>query len=313
VASVTVQTPAKINLSLAVGPPRADGYHPLATVYQAVSLFDHVTAAPAPDGDITLDVDGSSPVSAEDLATLHTDERNLAVRAARLLAEHTGTAAGALLRLRKAIPVAAGLAGGSSDAAAALVACNHLWGTGLSRGDLLGLAAELGSDVPFCLLGGTALGHGRGERVSPVRTSGNYHWVLAVDKRGLSTPMVYAELDRLRAESEPDGIAQATDLDVADDLVNALRDNDLSALGRAMRNDLQAAAISLRPDLFEVLELRSTVSAHASLVSGSGPTCVFLANDEPHAGRICVGLNDAGFHAVHRTVGPAPGARVVTS
>lgn len=313
---MTVQTPAKINLSLAVGPPRHDGYHPLVTVYQAVSLFDHVIATPAAPGEVTLEVDPSSPLPADVLAAVPTDDGNLAVRAARLLAERTGTTGGARLRLHKAIPVAAGLAGGSSDAAAALVACNRLWGTRLSRAELQVIAAELGSDVPFCLVGGTAIGHGRGERVSPLLARGPFHWVLAIDKQGLSTPMVYAELDRLREEpgrEQPgrEGVLPTTELDVPDALVNALRSGDVPALGRAMFNDLQPAALSLRPDLCEVLELRPAVHAHGALVSGSGPTCLFLAHGEHDADTISVGLVGGGLHAVHRVVGPVPGARVV--
>jgi 4-diphosphocytidyl-2-C-methyl-D-erythritol kinase len=309
---VTVQTPAKINLSLAVGSPREDGYHPLATVYQAVGLFDRVTAVLAPDEDVTLALDPSSPLHPDELTGVPTDERNLAVRAARLLAEQTGVPAGVRLSLRKAIPVAGGLAGGSSDAAAALLACNQLWGTGLSTDDLLALAARVGSDVPFCLVGGTALGHGRGERVTPVLTHGKYHWVLAVDRRGLSTPAVYAELDRIRAGMQRDGLRQLTDLDVPDELVNALRNGDLRGLGAAMFNDLQSAALSLRPDLDAVLELQPAVDSCAALVSGSGPTVLFLAQDAADAARICRALGAAGCRALP-AVGPVPGARVVRS
>jgi 4-diphosphocytidyl-2-C-methyl-D-erythritol kinase len=307
---VTVQTPAKINLSLAVGPPRQDGFHPLATVYQAVGLFDRVTAEPAADGDITLRLDPASPRGADELDGVPTDERNLAVRAARLLAAQTGAADGVRLTLRKAIPVAGGLAGGSSDAAAALVACNQLWGTGLPTADLLALAARLGSDVPFCLVGGTALGLGRGEQITPVLTRGEYHWVLAVDRRGLSTPAVYDELDRIRADMDREGLRQLAELDIPDELVNALRNGDLRELGDAMFNDLQSAAMSLRPDLDEVLDLQRALESCAALVSGSGPTVLFLAHDRTDAAHMCEELEAVGRRGLH-AVGPVPGARVV--
>lgn len=308
-AGVTVQVPAKINLSLAVGPPRADGYHALATVYQAIDLFDRVSVVPAPPGEVTLeladDVHGEGgAVTPEDLAELPTDERNLAVRAARLLARRTGTAAGARLRLHKTIPVAGGMAGGSADAAAALVACNVLWRTRLGTRDLQRLAAELGSDVPFCLVGGTAVGSGQGERVAPAEGPGTYHWVVAITGGGLSTPGVYAQADRLRAGcAVPEPVVPAA-------LTDALRAGDPKALGRALANDLQPAALSLRPDLADLLEQGKACGALGAVVSGSGPTCVFLAGDAEHARDVGAGLAGA-CRAVHLATGPVPGARVV--
>jgi 4-diphosphocytidyl-2-C-methyl-D-erythritol kinase len=319
VTSVTVQAPAKINLSLAVGPPRDDGYHSLATVYQAVSLFDRVQATPAPAGEFSVEVaaytgDGDDANVTPDpvgslglsLAGVPTGDDNLAVRAARVLADHSGCGTGAHLRLGKSIPVAGGLAGGSTDAAAALVACNMLWGTDLPPEDLQQLAAQLGSDVPFCLVGGTATGSGRGEEVSPALVQGSYHWVLAVAEDGLSTPAVYAEVDRLRAGSDvPEPV-------VPDRLMNALRAGDAKALGPALTNDLEPAAVRLRPELGELLRLGEACGALGAMVSGSGPTCAFLANDEAHALDICMGLASAGScQGVHRVTGPVPGARVV--
>ncbi|MGH3367830.1 MAG: 4-(cytidine 5'-diphospho)-2-C-methyl-D-erythritol kinase [Nocardioidaceae bacterium] len=319
--SVTVRTPAKINLALMVDPPRADGYHPLATVYQAVSLFDHVTAQPAADGQLTLElVSDDQPQAVLDLPT---DDQNLALRAARLLARHTGAGQGARLRLRKAIPVAGGMAGGSSDAAAALVACDALWQTAVPAEELRVLAADLGSDVPFCLLGGTAIGSGRGELVSPALTLGRYHWVVAVADEGLPTAAVYAELDRLRADPSEQGrrhqrgglgqVSGRADLAVPRPLMNALRTGDAAALGRALENELQPAALSLRPGLSELLNVARACGALGAMVSGSGPTCVFLANDEAHALDIGVGLTSAGgCRTVHRVVGPVLGARRVS-
>jgi 4-diphosphocytidyl-2-C-methyl-D-erythritol kinase len=319
VTSVTVQAPAKINLSLGVGPPRDDGYHSLATVYHAVSLFDRVQASPAPAGEFSVEVAAYTGDDAGDhadsagsrgpsLAGVPAGDDNLAVRAARLLADRTGVDAGAHLRLGKSIPVAGGLAGGSTDAAAALVACNVLWGTDLPPEDLQQLAARIGSDVPFCLVGGTATGSGRGEEVSPALVQGSYHWVLAVAEDGLSTPSVYAEIDRLRAGSA------VPEPSVPDALMNALRAGDAKALGPALTNDLEPAAVLLRPELGELLRLGEACGALGGMVSGSGPTCAFLANDEAHALDICMGLASAGAcQSVHRVTGPVPGAQVTSA
>jgi 4-diphosphocytidyl-2-C-methyl-D-erythritol kinase len=310
VPTVTVRTPAKINLSLAAGPTRPDGYHQLATVYQAVGLYDHLTVSPASDGEVTLEVDADGSDGLVRVSDVPAGERNLAVRAARLLARHAGPGAGVRLQLRKGIPVAGGLAGGSSDAAAALVACNELWRTGVSERDLVRLAADLGSDVPFCLLGGTAVGRGRGQLVSQVPARGRYHWVLALDAAGMSTPAVYGELDRMRGPDYDEATGLA-DLDVrAAAVLDALREGDVSGLGRAMVNDLQPAALSLRPDLARVLRLGASVEAAGVVVSGSGPTCAFLCRDEAHARQVAADLSRAGCRAVG-TDGPVPGARVL--
>jgi len=296
---VTVRAPAKINLELRVGVPRADGFHELATVFHAVSLFDDVTATEREEG-ITVTVEGMQA----DLVPL--DGSNLAVRAARLLAERTGIEAGVHLHVHKGIPVAGGMAGGSADAAATLVACDILWRCGLSRDELVTLAGELGSDVPFALLGGTAIGTGRGERLTPALARGDYHWVLAVADHGLSTPAVYAEADRLRAERvlpEPR---------VSDQLMQALRAGDPAALGRVLVNDLQPAACSLAPTLRRTLTVGRQAGALGGLVSGSGPTVAFLARDTEHALDVAVALSASGVcRDVRRAHGPVPGARVV--
>jgi 4-diphosphocytidyl-2-C-methyl-D-erythritol kinase len=233
------------------------------------------------------------------------DASNLAGRAAQLLAEQTGRAPDVHLHLRKGIPVAGGMAGGSADAAAALVACDAVWRTDLSRGDLMTLAARLGSDVPFSLLGGTALGHGRGEHLSPVLARGRFEWVFALADGGLSTPAVYAECDRLRAGRvlpEPR---------VPDAMMAALRAGDADQLGAALHNDLQAAACSLRPQLREVLEVGDDCEALGALVSGSGPTVAFLVRDTEHALDVAVGLSASGLcRDVKRTHGPVGGVRL---
>lgn len=297
---VKVRVPAKINLHLGVGPIRPDGYHELNTVYHAIALYDELTAR---RGDtLTLTMEG------EGTGELALDEENLVIRAARALAAHVGVPAHARLHLRKQIPLAAGLAGGSADAAAALVACDTLWGTNLSRDQLAVVAANLGSDVPFLVYGGTALGTGRGEAVSPVLARPTtWHWVVAIADGGLATPAVYRELDRLRADG-----AAPPPLPAADGLLSALRQRNPAVLAGNLGNDLQAAALSLRPALVETLKAGEAAGALAGMVSGSGPTCVFLATDAAGASRIAAELEAAGVCRVARTAtGPVPGARVI--
>ena len=299
---VTVRAPAKVNVSLAVGPLRPDGFHALSTVYLAVSLFDTVSAAPG-EG-LTLEVVGEG--TGATAGTVPTDRTNLAWRAAELLARHAGIPAEARLRVEKAIPAAAGLAGGSADAAATLVALDELWGTRAGREDLDALATQLGSDVPFSLHGGVALGSGRGELLSPVLARRSRHWVLGIAGEGLSTPAVYAELDRLRAE----GRAAAGDAGSPEPVLAALRSGSTAELAAALRNDLQAAALSLRPDLRRALRAATEAGAAAALVSGSGPTVAALAEDEDDAVRLAAELAGAGvFRTVRAVSGPVPGAR----
>ena len=296
---VIVRVPAKVNLHLAVGSPRPDGYHDLRTVFHAVSLYDEVTAAPA--GQLSLGITGEG---ADDLPF---DGHNLAWRAAVLLAEQAGMAPAVRLDIVKAIPVAGGLAGGSADAAATLVACDALWGTGLDRTELLALAAELGSDVAFALAGGTALGVGRGEQLTPVLAVGHWHWVFAVAGYGLSTPLVYRELDRLRETGEPPSAGEP------DDLINALRSSDPAQLGPLLANDLQAAAVTLRPELRQTLRTGLDLGALGAVVSGSGPTCAFLAESRDAAVRLAAALAGAGVcRTVRVASGPVSGARLVT-
>jgi 4-diphosphocytidyl-2-C-methyl-D-erythritol kinase len=295
---VVVRSPAKLNLHLTCGPLRADGYHELTTVFQAVSLSDELVVRRG--GDLTLTITG------EGAGELPVDDGNLAVRAVRLLAERTGSDPAVTMALAKGIPVAGGCAGGSADAAAALVACDALWGTGLSREELAGLALELGSDVPFALHGGTALATGRGEHLTPVLVEGRQSWVLAVAEGGLSTPAVYAELDRLR-ESGP--------VEVAGDpaaLLQALRRGEPAGVGRALSNDLQAAALSLRPALRRVLDAGDELGALGGVVTGSGPTVALLARDGDAATSLAAALAGTGVcRTVRVAQGPVAGARVV--
>jgi 4-diphosphocytidyl-2-C-methyl-D-erythritol kinase len=301
---VCVRVPGKINLDLTVGARAEDGYHPLATVFHAVSVFDDVVASATGSGDpVELVVE-------DDLPGVPTDDTNLAVRAARLLQRHTGVDVGVRIELRKQIPVAGGMAGGSADAAGALVACDAVWGTGLSREEMLSLAAELGSDVSFALVGGTALGSGRGERLTPVLGRGHYEWVLALSDEGLATVEVYAEFDRLTGAG-PTRRATLAEPHVADSMMQALRQGDSDALGSALHNDLQRAAVSLRPQLSQVLDVGIEYGALGGLVSGSGPTVAFLARDHEQALDLSVALTASGVCSqVRRAYGPVPGARI---
>ena len=298
--TVRVRVPAKINLALKVGPPRADGYHPLATVYHAVSLFDEVVAAPADGGEFTVTVTG------EGADAVPTDGTNLVIRAARLLADTFGAGAGfgAALSIQKAIPVAGGLAGGSADGAAALLACALLWDLDVDSEQLAGLAAQLGSDVPFALIGGTAVGTGRGEDVVAALARGSYHWVLAFGHHGLATPAVYRRFDELNQDAAPPVVPT--------DLMNALRAGDAARLGASLVNDLQPAALNLQPRLRSTLAAGMDHGALGALVSGSGPTVAFLAAGEDAAVDLSVALStEHTVRAVRRAVGPVSGAHVV--
>ena len=304
---ITVRVPAKLNLQLAVGPPRADGYHDLVTVFHAVSLFDEVTVEAAGRDTVT--------VTGEGAGTVPHDGDNLALRAVAALRRQVrggNRTAGVRVSIAKRIPVAAGMAGGSADAAAALVACNELWTAGLTAQRLAEIAATIGSDVAFALLGGTAVGRGRGERLTPaLAPATQYHWVLAFADGQLSTPEVYAALDRLRSSQ---GVAPQAkhqpDLDAG--LMSALRSGDAARLGRALSNDLQPAALSLYPALRKTLAAGLELGALGALVAGSGPTCVFLAASAERALELAVSLSGTGVcRSVARVTGPVPGAAVV--
>ena len=383
VTAVTARVPAKVNLQLSVGPPRADGYHDLVTVFHALALFDEVTVSPAETDSVR--------VSGEGAASVPLGRDNLAARAVAALTDAVGAGCrdepGLAIEIRKRIPVAAGLAGGSADAAAALVACNELWGTGLSQQELAEVAGRVGSDVAFALLGGTAIGLGRGEQVTPALVSGTYHWVLAFAAEQLSTAAVYAACDRLRAAQLRDGTAAAgqppptsgtgqrpraaqpppasgtaqprpaaqpafgtaaqqsltgpqaesaaghtsqqpdparpapgqpaagswpaPELSTA--LMAALRSGDPAEVGPLLVNDLQPAAISLLPGLRRALAAGLEHGALGAIVSGSGPTCAYLARDGAHARDLAVALTSTGVcRSVVSVTGPAPGATVLS-
>jgi len=303
-AGVTARAPAKVNLLLQVGPRRSDGFHDLVTVFQAVSLFEEVTATPAEEFGISVEAVGETDVSGVPL-----DGSNLALRAARALAREAGITDAVHLHVRKEIPVAGGMAGGSADAAAALVACDALWQLRSGLDGLAEIGATLGSDVPFGLHGRTAVGTGRGERLAPVLTTATFAWVFVLATSGLSTPAVFAECDRLRevegwADPGSDGRLEAVEL--------ALRGGDPQALGRALSNDMTQAACALNAELLGTLDTGRRAGAIAGIVSGSGPTVALLAPSEAAARRLAQNLAPlVGAHRLRTATGPVPGARVL--
>lgn len=296
-AQVVVRVPGKVNLYLGVGPREFTGYHELATVFQAVSIFDEITVSPAE----SLCITGSGKFG----HLVPTDESNLAWRAADLIAKACGEEPNLLINIDKSIPVAAGMAGGSADAAGTLLACDAYFGAGIPRDELDAMAAMLGSDVPFILHGGCALGSGRGDVLSPVITRGTFHWVFATFNEGLSTAMIYQRTDEIR------GMEFNKAPDVPNELMAALAQGNPTELGKYLHNDLQEAAIASRSGLKDVLEYGRDLGALGELVSGSGPTCAFLARDEASAIDIVVGLKGSGLvdDAVHAH-GPVHGARL---
>jgi 4-diphosphocytidyl-2-C-methyl-D-erythritol kinase len=300
--SVAVAAPAKVNLFLSVGRLRPDGFHDLVTVFQTLSLADEIVLSEAARGGIEIVGEG------HDVLDIGRD--NLAMRAVVALADHVGMPADAVDRvhitLRKRIPVAGGMAGGSADAAATLLGLCALWNLRLRRHELAEVAARLGSDVPFQLHGGCALGTGRGDVITEVPVANAFHWVVGVDHGGLSTPVVFHELDRLRA-LRPGRRASSPGA-----VLDALDDGDPARLAPALVNDLQEAALSLRPDLRRTLDAGVDAGALAGIVSGSGPSCAFLCADEEHAAGVAERLEATGrCRAVHALRGPAGGARVL--
>lgn len=300
---VHTRAPGKVNVFLKVGALLDDGYHDVAIAYQAVSLYEDVRAFPADD--FSVSVSGSV-----ELSRVPTDGSNIAIKAARLLARRTGFRGGVRLELEKHVPVTGGMGGGSADAAATLLACDALWGTDLPREDMLDLAAQLGADVPFALTGGTAIGTGRGDQLSPALAKGQFQWVLAVSDFGLSTPAVYTELDRHRDRHSQDIFPAPVAPSVDANVLQALRAGDPEMLAECLHNDLQAPALHLEPSLASVLELGEENGALAGIVSGSGPTIAFLAADLDSALELQIALSAARLTVV-RATGPVHGARVV--
>ena len=302
VKTVTVRVPAKVNLQLSIGPREADGFHNLVTVFQAISIFDEVTVTLAqPNSGISISISGDHTHG------VPADDRNLAVKATELIAKEYDLDIDVHIDIKKSIPVAGGMAGGSADAAATIVAIDYLFSLGMNREEMSEIAAQLGSDVPFMLSGGTAIGTGHGEQLTPALSRGTYHWVLALSSVGLTTPAVYAECDRLRAELE------ITEPQTHEVLMQALLAADPKTVGASLTNDLQAAACSLRPALRLVLDVGQEYGALGALVSGSGPTVAFLVADEEAGLDLAVALTASGVvGSVARAYGPVGGAKVLT-
>ena len=300
---VHARAPGKINVFLKVGSLLEDGYHDVAIAYQAVSLYEDVRAYVADD--FSVEVNGTV-----ELSRVPTDGSNIAIKAARLLARRTGYRGGVRLQIDKHVPVTGGMGGGSADAAATLLACDALWGTGLPREDMLELAAQLGADVPFALTGGTAIGTGRGDQLSPALAKGTFQWVLALADFGLSTPEVYKELDDHRDRHAQDIFPAQAAPSVDANVLQALRAGDPDMLAECLYNDLQAPALHLEPSLADVLELGERNGALAGIVSGSGPTVAFLAADLDSALELQIALSAARLTVV-RAIGPVHGARIV--
>jgi 4-diphosphocytidyl-2-C-methyl-D-erythritol kinase len=299
--SVTVKVPAKINLQISVGPLQSDGFHELATVFQAVSLFDEVKISKAAkDSGITLKISG--------VKDLPTDSSNLAWRAAELMADKYGSSKDLQIEIKKEIPVAGGMAGGSANAAAVLIGLDALFDLKIARSELMSMGSTIGSDVPFSIMGNVAIGRGHGDQLNSVLSRGNYLWVLAFSNQGLSTPAVYKECDRLRA-----GMS-ITNPTINETLLQALASGDAKLLGKSLVNDLQAAACSLKPSLRLILDVGNEYGALGSIVSGSGPTVAFLVSDQDHALDLTVALSGSGVVSNAISVNaPVSGAKIIES
>lgn len=297
---VSVRVPGKINLQLSVGPLQRDGYHEVATVFQSVSLFDELTMSES-DGD-------GIEIAAEGKSAIPLGKENLAYKAADLMRRKFDISTGLLIKIKKEIPIAGGMAGGSANAGAAIVGIDALFSLGLKRDEMERIGGEIGADVPFTISGGTAIGTGRGDQITPVLSRGSYNWVLALSSSGLSTPAVYKECDRLR-----EGL-DISKPHVSDSLLHSLSQGDATALGKSLTNDLQAAACSLKPALRLILDVGKDYGALGGIVSGSGPTVAFLAESEDHALDLVVALTSSGVVGnVIRVAGPVPGARVIAN
>ena len=329
--AVSVSAPGKVNLFLALGAARPDGYHPLNTIFAQIGLSETVTVSPlkslattAPQPASTAPVSSASSAPAQSdsvpaaaqpapLATavpaqpglvpaaqtggprielaltrpdsnVPLDHTNLAYRAAQAVAQQAAQRGLATpdvhILLDKAVPVAGGMAGGSADAAATLKACNEFWQVGLSLEELAHLGAQLGADVPFGLYGGVALGTGRGDLIEPLKaTPGPYYWTFALQDEGLSTAAVFKHFDAT-VQAPP-----AADMP-PEQLLAALEAGDVAEVSRHIRNDLQATAIDLRPELGQLIDLAKKAGALAAMVSGSGPTVAALSSSRAVAERV---------------------------
>jgi 4-diphosphocytidyl-2-C-methyl-D-erythritol kinase len=303
VKSVTVRVPAKVNLQLSVGPKEADGYHNLVSVFQAISIFDDITIKLGePGSGLTISVSGDQTHG------VPADANNLAAKAVALISKEYDLTVDAHIDIKKSIPVAGGMAGGSADAAGTILGIDYLYSLDMTREEMIEIAAKIGSDVPFMLSGGTAIGTGHGDQLTAALSRGTYHWVLAVSTVGLSTPAVYAECDRLRGELE------IVEPQTNEALMQSLLAADAPGVGSALVNDLQLAACSLRPAIRLVLDVGQEYGALGSIVSGSGPTVAFLVADQDSGLDLAVALTSSGVvGSVVQAYGPVAGAKVIST
>jgi 4-diphosphocytidyl-2-C-methyl-D-erythritol kinase len=303
VKSVTVRVPAKVNLQLSVGPKEADGYHNLVSVFQAISIFDDILIKLGePGSGLTISVTGDQTHG------VPADANNLAAKAVSLISKEYDLTVDAHIEIKKSIPVAGGMAGGSADAAGTIIGIDYLYSLDMTREEMTEIAAKIGSDVPFMLSGGTAIGTGHGDQLTAALSRGTYHWVLAVSTVGLSTPAVYAECDRLRGELE------IVEPQTNEALMQSLLAADAPGVGAALVNDLQLAACSLRPAIRLVLDVGQEYGALGAIVSGSGPTVAFLVADQDSGLDLAVALTSSGVvGSVVQAYGPVAGAKVIST
>ena len=303
VKSVTVRVPAKVNLQLSVGPKEADGYHNLVSVFQAISIFDDITIKLGePGSGMTISVSGDQTHG------VPADANNLAAKAVSLISKEYDLTVDAHIEIKKSIPVAGGMAGGSADAAGTIIGIDYLYSLDMTREEMIEIAAKIGSDVPFMLSGGTAIGTGHGDQLTAALSRGTYHWVLAVSTVGLSTPAVYTECDRLRGELD------IVEPQTNEALMQSLLAADAPGVGAALVNDLQLAACSLRPAIRLVLDVGQEYGALGAIVSGSGPTVAFLVADQDSGLDLAVALTSSGVvGSVVQAYGPVAGAKVIST
>ena len=303
VKSVTVRVPAKVNLQLSVGPKEADGYHNLVSVFQAISIFDDITIKLGePGSGLTISVSGDQTHG------VPADANNLAAKAVSLISKEYDLTVDAHIEIKKSIPVAGGMAGGSADAAGTIIGIDYLYSLDMTREEMIEIAAKIGSDVTFMLSGGTAIGTGHGDQLTAALSRGTYHWVLAVSTVGLSTPAVYTECDRLRGELD------IVEPQTNEALMQSLLAADAPGVGAALVNDLQLAACSLRPAIRLVLDVGQEYGALGAIVSGSGPTVAFLVADQDSGLDLAVALTSSGVvGSVVQAYGPVAGAKVIST
>jgi 4-diphosphocytidyl-2-C-methyl-D-erythritol kinase len=271
---VRLKTHAKINLFLRVRGGRPDGYHNIDTIFHTIDLSDAMELRRATNDEIDVRMHQPRGVRAD----IPSGEGNLVVRAAKALARRTDKASGARIDVAKRIPVGAGLAGGSANAAGTLVGLNDLWGAALDAREIHDVGLEVGSDVPFCLTGGCARGTGRGDVLSPIEVPNPIWFVVAVTGIPLATGDVYAAWDGVGPGYEPDGGAAAA----------ALRAGDVRRVAALLHNDLEAAALRLRPELADKKEVLVAAGALGACMSGSGPALFAVAAGAGHAREVAV-------------------------